>query len=71
VFRTFKGKSNNQLTVITKASTNACGYKFEKGSDYLVYTTKSGNNVNVDLCSRTSLLDNASYDLISIARRRP
>jgi len=71
VFRTFKGRSSNKLTVITSASTNACGYKFQKGSDYLVYTTRSGNDLKVDLCSRTSLLDNASYDLISIARRKP
>jgi hypothetical protein len=71
VYRTFKGASYNKITVNTNASTGACGYNFERGSEYLVYTTRTGNNLIVDLCNRTSLLDNACYDLASISRRRP
>ena len=55
-------------TVITQESSAACGYNFEEGKDYVVYSWFDSDNDEhyVNLCSRTTTLENAGDDLAEL-----
>lgn len=68
VIRRWKGALDKAIvaTVVTNRDGAACGYGFEKDKSYLVYAnTVSAENddLAVNSCSRTCLLDQAADDL--------
>jgi hypothetical protein len=50
-----KGEPPSPLAIKTAASSAACGYNFEAGSEYLVYAHDRDGEPWVGLCSRTAL----------------
>jgi hypothetical protein len=62
VSEVWKGPRQQTVTVSTEADSGmGCGYPFEDGREYLVYTT--GKDPSVSLCSETKPLSEASADL--------
>ncbi len=58
VVRTWKGADTETFTLRTQAQSAACGYGFETGRSYLVYTYQSDDDSEwTGLCSRTSPVD--------------
>jgi hypothetical protein len=68
----FKGRTTTSRMIInTPKTSNACGYNFIKGGDYLVYTQYDNNRkLQISACSRTKLLDNSCEDLTALSRYR-
>jgi hypothetical protein len=50
---------------VTANSSATCGYTFEKGKRYLVYTTSNvvNGSLEVSLCSRTTPYSSAAFDI--------
>jgi hypothetical protein len=48
-----RGNSGNSLVVRTETGTDACGYPFEVGHQYLVFANESQGNLTVTTCSAT------------------
>lgn len=65
----WKGDLDQELTVYTALSEASCGFKFEKGKDYLVYAVKKDGLLQVSFCSRTKLLSEAKEDLDALNKR--
>ncbi len=65
VKRVIKWGKTDVKTVKTATSWAMCGFRFEKGKDYIVYTNynKDKNYEQVSLCSRTKLLSEAKEDM--------
>jgi hypothetical protein len=58
VVRTWKGADGETFTLRTQEQSAACGYAFETGRSYLVYTYQSDDDSEwTGLCSRTSPVD--------------
>ena len=53
VSETFRGAGGNILVVRTEVGTEACGYPFEVGHEYLVFANRNQENVTVTTCSAT------------------
>jgi hypothetical protein len=49
----FRGNSGNSLIIRTERGTEACGYPFEVGHEYLVFANEFQGNLNVTTCSAT------------------
>jgi hypothetical protein len=49
----FRGDSGNSLVVRTESGTEACGYPFEIGHEYLVFANEFHGNLTVTTCSAT------------------
>lgn len=64
VDRAWKGVSEDRVTAVTPANSAACGYDFEEGGEYLIYSHDAEESLNVIICSRTQPLDGANADLI-------
>lgn len=60
-----KWDKNKQVEIKTAESSASCWYTFEENEEYIVYTYWEKNNLEVSLCSRTSLTKNAEEDLIA------
>jgi hypothetical protein len=58
-----KGVSEKTIEVTTADNTAACGYPFEQGKKYLVYTQAQALRLTVSICSRTRLLEEGGSDL--------
>jgi hypothetical protein len=73
----WKGATQSELEVVTNAFSDACGFKFEEGKEYLVYTEPNRDPAGgsavlvVESCSRTSLIKHAGKDLAFLRRYRP
>jgi len=67
VDRVWKGPSEKTIKVTTVSDEGACGYGFEMGKTYLVYSYEIEDNdplvLKVSLCSRTAPIADASEDL--------
>lgn len=64
VFETFRGTSERTIEVQTGNGGGDCGYPFQTGINYLVYTYKDENGrLGAGICGRTKKLDDASEDL--------
>lgn len=62
VNRLWKGIETDRIVVWTAdPDGNTCGYAFQEGKEYLVYT--QGDNLEVGACSGTKLLETAGEDL--------
>lgn len=55
--------SKDSIIAETAESSASCGYNFEEGKEYIVYWNIENWELNISLCSRTSLVSNASEDL--------
>ena len=64
VHKVWKGADAASITLTTQADTAACGYPFERGVEYVVY---SWNGVDVARCSRTAPVELAGEDLDAFA----
>ena len=67
VERPFKGVFIETTRVRTATNGAACGFPFERGERYIVYTHTSSEDGSVwaSLCSRTADLQNAREDLVA------
>jgi len=63
VSSSIKWNSNNEITIFTAKDSATCWYDFEEEKEYIVYTYWGENKQEVSLCSRTSLLENATEDI--------
>jgi hypothetical protein len=66
VVRTWKGAESETFTLRTQTNSAACGYAFQSGTSYIVYTYQGdGDGEWTGLCSRTSPADdpNAAADI--------
>lgn len=66
----WKGNVGKTITVQTEENSASCGYPFQEGKKYLVYTrnTIDLRNFSTGLCSRTNLLTKAEKDLSSLGQ---
>jgi hypothetical protein len=64
VDRAWKGISKDRVTAATPANSAACGYEFEEGREYLIYSHDDEEGLEVIICSRTQPLETATADLI-------
>jgi len=69
-FRVEKTWSNKEfqkeITVSTGRDDGFCGYKFEFGKKYLVYTDGDKNNLRTNICTRTSAFEsNKDVDFLN------
>src|SRR5688572_27739183 len=62
VLEGFRGFRLTQVAIATSASEGSCGYPFQIGESYLVYTDQSPDSgtLSASLCSRTRPLASAS-----------
>lgn len=67
VTQAWRGVSSERVEVRTHARESACGYPFEIGRAYLVYASRVGGEpIQVSLCSRTRLMDDAGEDRLAL-----
>ena len=62
VEESWKGMDQTQVVVYTERSSASCGYEFILNNEYLVYVHENTGNLNVSICSRTTLLSAADQD---------
>lgn len=55
VTETFKGPSVNRVDVRTGLGGGDCGYSFDPGKEYVVYTYGEADTLRTGICSRTGL----------------
>jgi hypothetical protein len=64
---TWKGADSAEIEVQTPGDSAACGYEFQEGEEYLVYTYENERNegpgISTGLCQRTTELSNADEDI--------
>lgn len=60
----WKGPDHRGVEVTTHSSSATCGFPFQEGESYLVYT--DSEHKSVSLCSRTAELGNAEADLAAL-----
>jgi hypothetical protein len=71
VDKNWKGKNSSILSVTTGIGGGDCGYGFEIGKKYLVYTYGSNVEFFVSICSRTALLGANTDTAILSKIKRP
>jgi hypothetical protein len=57
------GASAQTVEIETPTTTGACGFPFQIGAKYLVYTSSTAQGLRVSLCSRTGSLEERRDDL--------
>lgn len=68
VERVFKGDDRDRVTVLTSSSTPACGFPFESGIRYLVYTFQRDDSLpGVSLCGETKAAHESEDELRALA----
>jgi MYXO-CTERM domain-containing protein len=60
VVRTWKGANAERLEVRTSQSSASCGYGFEVGQSYLVYTYDADGEEHTGLCGRNAPMESES-----------
>jgi hypothetical protein len=68
VSEVWKGKTEQQLVVVTSGSSASCGYSFQKGQEYLVYASDQEAKLQTGLCSGTKPLADAKEDLAVLGK---
>ncbi|MER2262759.1 MAG: hypothetical protein ABS934_12175 [Psychrobacillus sp.] len=64
----WKGQNQSPITVYTVRNTESCGYEFELNQEYLVYANESNGEIQVNYCSKTTLLSLADKDLAELGK---
>lgn len=67
----WKGDVGATVSVNTAEHGAACGYGFEAGEAYLVYTYGEADDMSVGLCGRTNALANAAADIAVLGEGVP
>ena len=71
----WKGDVEKEVRVTTLKSSNACGFPFRKGEEYLIYARTVGRGkdkrLSAGLCSRTKRLSDAKEDLSELGIGTP
>lgn len=67
----WKGALGDTATISTASQSAACGYNFETGQAYLVYSYGEATDLQTGLCSRTSRLENAAEDIVELGNAIP
>jgi MYXO-CTERM domain-containing protein len=67
VLRRFKGKDAKRVDVVTVDEGSLCGFHFEKGKSYLLFTHESEGTLSVSLCSRSKASAEAAEDFATLA----
>ena len=62
----WKGERGAEIVIETATNSAACGFPFEQGEKYLVYSNISGDALSTTICTRTADLANASEDLADL-----
>lgn len=70
VEETWKGSSEDSVTVYGQGPEASCGIDFEKGETYLVYAYRSGGDLGTDFCGRTKPLSFAGSDVSELNAAR-
>lgn len=55
VAKSWKGKFSKEIIITTSKDSAMCGYNFEVGKKYLVYTSGAKESLSTTNCSRTSI----------------
>lgn len=63
VSQSWKGVSNQKITIQTARDSASCGYNFEVGEQYLIYANNTDGKLTTGLCSRTQLIQSADEDM--------
>jgi hypothetical protein len=63
VLKTWKGARKKQRVVTVSTDPAGCGYEFQNGKKYLVYTSGAPDKLEVSICSRTLFLEMADDDI--------
>lgn len=67
----WKGNVSKQITISTASESAMCGYNFEVGESYLVYTNGADvKNLQTNLCTRTAKLSAARADTRVLGKAR-
>lgn len=66
VSNTWKGVNETEVLFYTERDSASCGFNFNINDEYLVYVNEYEGKKTVSLCSKTSLLANASEDLTAL-----
>ena len=65
----WKGANNSkEIKVYTGQDSAMCGYNFEVGNEYLVYSVDTEEGLLTGLCSRTTSIEYASEDLAELGQ---
>ncbi|MFE1625191.1 hypothetical protein ACFLFF_00430 [Brevibacillus reuszeri] len=67
VSQIWKGIETKRVTIVTALSSASCGFAFDMGKEYIVYSYKNQDNfLETNICTRTQELTAASEDLASL-----
>ena len=66
----FRGGAGDTLEIQTEFGTEACGYPFEVGHDYLVFANRRDGIVTVTTCSATQPAKKAMAKILLLRARR-
>jgi CRISPR/Cas system-associated endonuclease/helicase Cas3 len=68
----WKHVKSQEVTIETDVNEALCGYTFETGKIYLVYTSQNSQQVlRTNLCSRTNMIANAEADMKFLKTLKP
>ncbi|TFB14138.1 hypothetical protein E3U55_14590 [Filobacillus milosensis] len=68
VKESWKGINQTQVVVSTARYSGSCGYEFALNNNYLVYAQERNGELEVNLCSRTTVLPYADQDLEELGK---
>jgi hypothetical protein len=68
VLRRWKGAPSKQLDVVTIDEGSMCGFGFERGKSYLLFTPEATGALSVSLCSRSQASELAAADFAELDR---
>jgi hypothetical protein len=71
VISAWKGISSKQVVVRTGMDSAGCGFDFEVGKRYLVYTYDNAGSAYTGLCDRTKLLTVSGEDIAKLGPGKP
>lgn len=75
VSESWKGVEHQEIEVSTPNNSAACGFGFEEGKEYLVYTYENSDGSGADsatgLCQRSAELSSAGEDLDALGEGTP
>jgi MYXO-CTERM domain-containing protein len=66
VIRAWKGASSPEVTVITAASSAACGLELAVGDRWLIYASEVDGELHAGLCSRSAVSRSAEADFSAL-----
>jgi hypothetical protein len=68
VLRRWKGAPRSPVDVVTIDEGSLCGFGFERGKSYLLFTPENDGTLSVSLCSRSKASESAAADFAELDR---